>query len=138
MGAGLHAPKHAARQAPGTKSGHWRAAHAGSARQMSAAPGQHDRSCRPRPWCPKLGVAVASHLGHWTAGPCRPRAEATGVNPVRRSIVGRETELAAVRRFVGGLADGAASLTLMGEAGIGKTAIWAQALLDAHAAGLSV
>lgn len=60
------------------------------------------------------------------------------MNPVRRSIVGRETELAAVRRFVGGLADGAASLTLMGEAGIGKTAIWAQALLDAHAAGLSV
>ena len=60
------------------------------------------------------------------------------MNPVHGSIAGREAELAVVRRFVGGHADGPASLTIAGEAGIGKTAIWAQALLDAQAAGVSV
>lgn len=60
------------------------------------------------------------------------------MNPVRGSIAGREAELAVVRRFVGGYADGPASLTIAGEAGIGKTAIWAQALLDAQVAGVSV
>ena len=43
-----------------------------------------------------------------------------------------------MRLFVGKHADGPASLTLTGEAGIGKTAIWAQALLDAEAAGVAV
>ena len=60
------------------------------------------------------------------------------MRPVRGSIVGREAELAVVRRFVGDHADGPASLTLTGDAGIGKTAIWAQALLDAEAAGVAV
>ena len=60
------------------------------------------------------------------------------MRPVQESIVGRETELAAVQRFVGDHADGPASLILTGEAGIGKTAIWAQALLDAKAAGVAV
>ena len=60
------------------------------------------------------------------------------MRPVRGSIVGREAELAVVRRFVGDHADGPASLTLAGDAGIGKTAIWAQALLDAEAAGVAV
>ena len=43
-----------------------------------------------------------------------------------------------MQRFVGDHADGPASLTLAGEAGIGKTAIWAQVLLDAAAAGVAV
>ena len=60
------------------------------------------------------------------------------MNPVHGSIAGREAELAVVRRFTGGHVDGPASLTIAGEAGIGKTAIWAQALLDAQAAGVSV
>ncbi|HUZ56180.1 MAG TPA: AAA family ATPase [Streptosporangiaceae bacterium] len=60
------------------------------------------------------------------------------MEPVRGLIVGREAELAAVQCFVGDHADGPASLTLTGEAGIGKTAIWAQALLDAEAAGVAV
>jgi hypothetical protein len=60
------------------------------------------------------------------------------VNPVHGSIAGREAELAVVQRFVHGHADGPASLTIAGEAGIGKTAIWAQALPDALAAGVSV
>jgi len=43
-----------------------------------------------------------------------------------------------VGRFVGGHAAGPASLTLAGEAGIGKTAIWTRAVQDAQAAGVSV
>jgi DNA-binding CsgD family transcriptional regulator len=60
------------------------------------------------------------------------------VNPVYGSIAGREAELAVVRQFIRGHADGPASLTIAGEAGIGKTTIWTQALLDAKAAGVSV
>jgi len=60
------------------------------------------------------------------------------VKLVHGSVVGREAELAIVRRFVGDHADGPASLTLAGDAGIGKTAIWAQALLDAEAANVAV
>ena len=57
---------------------------------------------------------------------------------VQGPIVGREAELEAVRGFVGDHARGPASLTLAGEAGIGKTAIWAHGLLDAKAAGIAV
>ena len=39
---------------------------------------------------------------------------------------------------MGDHADGPASLTITGDAGIGKTAIWTQALLDAEAAGVAV
>ena len=53
-------------------------------------------------------------------------------------VVGREHELAAVRRFVKGVSDGPASLVLEGLAGIGKTAIWNQAVLDARADGVAV
>lgn len=60
------------------------------------------------------------------------------MNPVHGSIAGRESELAVVRRFIGGHAGGPASLTIAGEAGIGKTAIWAQSLLDAQAVGVPV
>jgi len=60
------------------------------------------------------------------------------VKLVHGSVVGREAELAIVRRFVGDHADGPASLTLAGDVGIGKTAIWAQALLDAEAANVAV
>jgi DNA-binding NarL/FixJ family response regulator len=43
-----------------------------------------------------------------------------------------------VQRFVGDHAHGPASLTLTGEAGIGKTSIWKRALVDAEAAGVPV
>lgn len=56
---------------------------------------------------------------------------------VQGPIVGREAELDAVRGFVSDHAAGPASLTLTGVAGIGKTAIWARALLDAEAAGIA-
>ena len=60
------------------------------------------------------------------------------MRPVRAPIVGREAELAVVRSFVGDHADGPASLTIAGSAGIGKTTIWTQALVAAEAAGVTV
>lgn len=60
------------------------------------------------------------------------------VKPLPPSIVGRQAELAVVRRFVAGHVDGPASLTLEGEAGIGKTALWSQAVLEARTAGTEV
>jgi DNA-binding NarL/FixJ family response regulator len=60
------------------------------------------------------------------------------VKLVQGPIAGREAELDAVRGFVSDHAAGPASLTLTGVAGIGKTAIWARALLDAEAAGIAV
>lgn len=53
-------------------------------------------------------------------------------------VVGRETELGAVHRFVGDLDVGASSLVLEGIAGIGKTMIWQRGVHDARAAGISV
>jgi DNA-binding CsgD family transcriptional regulator len=60
------------------------------------------------------------------------------VKPLQSPIVGREAELAVVRRFVGDHDHGPASLALAGQAGIGKTAIWTRGLLDAAAAGAQV
>ena len=54
------------------------------------------------------------------------------------SIVGRESELAAVQDFVSDVDRGAAALVLQGTAGIGKTSIWNQAVRDARAAGVTV
>jgi DNA-binding CsgD family transcriptional regulator len=53
-------------------------------------------------------------------------------------IVGRESELEAVRQFTLGIADGPASLVLEGLPGIGKTAIWNEAVAAARERGLSV
>jgi DNA-binding CsgD family transcriptional regulator len=60
------------------------------------------------------------------------------VQDLQGPIVGRENELAAVQRFVSDQTHRPASLVLDGVAGIGKTAIWGQALLDARAAGVAV
>jgi DNA-binding CsgD family transcriptional regulator len=60
------------------------------------------------------------------------------VGPVQAPIVGREAELAVVGSFVGDHADGPASLTIVGSAGIGKTTLWTQALLAAEAKGVTV
>jgi DNA-binding CsgD family transcriptional regulator len=50
-------------------------------------------------------------------------------------LVGREAELAVVDGFLGGVSEGAASLTLEGEAGIGKSALWEAAADRAEARG---
>ncbi|HEY2793614.1 MAG TPA: AAA family ATPase, partial [Micromonosporaceae bacterium] len=54
------------------------------------------------------------------------------------AIVGREDELAAARQFVIDTASGPAALVLEGVAGIGKTAIWAEAVRDARARGVAL
>jgi DNA-binding CsgD family transcriptional regulator len=60
------------------------------------------------------------------------------VQGLQAAVVGREHELDVVRRFVKDVNDGPASLVLEGLAGIGKTAIWNQALLDAGTDGVTV
>jgi DNA-binding CsgD family transcriptional regulator len=60
------------------------------------------------------------------------------VQALPSSIVGREKELAAVQRFVDDHDCGPASLILDGSPGIGKTAIWSQALVGAKATGVTV
>src|SRR5262245_50894426 len=40
------------------------------------------------------------------------------------SVVGRDSELAALSDFLAGIPDGASALVLDGEAGMGKTTLW--------------
>jgi DNA-binding CsgD family transcriptional regulator len=54
------------------------------------------------------------------------------------ALVGREHELARVDTFVGGLPHGARALVLRGEPGIGKTALWRQALDRCRERGFEV
>jgi DNA-binding CsgD family transcriptional regulator len=54
------------------------------------------------------------------------------------AIVGREVELAAIERFLDTLAVGPASVLIEGEAGIGKTTLWAESVRLAAARGFSV
>ncbi|BEP15790.1 LuxR family transcriptional regulator [Acidothermaceae bacterium B102] len=56
----------------------------------------------------------------------------------RLPIVGRDSELAAVARFLSDAAAGPESLVLEGAAGIGKTAIWSEATAAAENDGLVV
>ena len=48
------------------------------------------------------------------------------------TVVGRETEMAALRSFLDVAAGGAAGFLLEGEAGIGKTTVWQAAVADAE------
>jgi DNA-binding CsgD family transcriptional regulator len=57
---------------------------------------------------------------------------------LRVSFVGRECELEAVERFTLGVTGGPASLVLEGPAGIGKTAIWNEAVTAARMNGVAV
>jgi DNA-binding CsgD family transcriptional regulator len=54
---------------------------------------------------------------------------------LNEAIIGRERELAAADEFLDGLAEGAAGLVLEGEAGIGKTTLWAATIARAEARG---
>ncbi len=64
--------------------------------------------------------------------------ERDAVQGLQASIVGREHELGVVRQFVSGVNLGPASLVIEGLAGIGKTAIWTQAVADARADGVVI
>ena len=57
---------------------------------------------------------------------------------LRVPIVGRDSELEVVRRFIVGVDDGPASFVLEGNAGIGKTAIWTAAVAAAQLSGVAV
>ena len=54
------------------------------------------------------------------------------------AIVGRDSELAAVEAFLGHTSAGPAGLVLQGEAGIGKSTLWAMGVAAARHRGLSV
>jgi DNA-binding CsgD family transcriptional regulator len=53
-------------------------------------------------------------------------------------VIGRDEELARARAFLTGLRSGPRALVIEGEAGIGKTAMWQQALDEAAAGGCRV
>lgn len=53
-------------------------------------------------------------------------------------IVGRKAELATLREFVAGIAGGASALVLEGEAGMGKTTLWAAGIQEAEMSGVRV
>jgi predicted ATPase len=57
---------------------------------------------------------------------------------VEPAIIGRERELAATGRLLDRAAEGAAALVLDGEAGIGKTTLWLEAVGAADARGFRV
>jgi DNA-binding CsgD family transcriptional regulator len=57
---------------------------------------------------------------------------------MRGRIAGRDAELASVREFVASVTDGAAALVLQGEAGVGKTTVWSEAIVLAEAQGCRV
>src|SRR5437870_5090302 len=53
-------------------------------------------------------------------------------------IVGREAELEAVERFLNAVRERAAALVIEGEAGMGKTTVWQEAVTTARALGFPV
>ncbi|MGY4642295.1 AAA family ATPase [Cellulomonas sp. URHB0016] len=71
-----------------------------------------------------------------------PSAPPAGAPPTpalpRGAITGRDTELARVEELVGTLGTGARSLVLVGEAGIGKTTLWAHAVGRCRSVGAHV
>lgn len=58
--------------------------------------------------------------------------------PTGETLIGRERELAAIRRLLGDATGGAAAVLLDGEPGVGKTSLWRAACAEASAASLPV
>ena len=80
----------------------------------------------------KNGARALERLG----GELAPRrVTIANVDP---TIIGREQELAATGRLLDRAAEGAAALVLDGEAGIGKTTLWLEAVRAADARGFRV
>lgn len=55
-----------------------------------------------------------------------------------RTLVGREQETVLLRDFIAGIVEGPRAVLIRGDAGIGKSALWAVALGDAREAGVTV
>jgi DNA-binding CsgD family transcriptional regulator len=70
-------------------------------------------------------------------GPTTPGVEVSSVQQ-GSEVLGRDQELAALRRFVAQVADGPAACVIEGEPGIGKTMLWAASVAAARAIPLRV
>ena len=57
------------------------------------------------------------------------------MNRVGEAVIGRRNELAAIERFLAGLDDGPAALTISGSAGVGKSTVWLAGTALAEGAG---
>jgi DNA-binding CsgD family transcriptional regulator len=64
-----------------------------------------------------------------------PRYE---LHTVVHELIGREAELAVVERFVEALPEGPSALVIEGEAGIGKTVLWLEALREVDTRGYRI
>ena len=53
-------------------------------------------------------------------------------------VIGRERELATVARFLADASEGFVALALEGDAGVGKTTVWQEAVTLAEEAGIRV
>lgn len=67
-----------------------------------------------------------------------PTRQAYDRRVMSSDVVGREAELASIRDFLAGVSAGATALVLEGEAGMGKTTLWAAGVAEAEALGLRV
>jgi DNA-binding NarL/FixJ family response regulator len=54
------------------------------------------------------------------------------------TVIGREAELAAIERFLEAIPEGPVALVVEGEAGIGKTTVWRQAIRDGEGASYRI
>jgi DNA-binding CsgD family transcriptional regulator len=77
-------------------------------------------------------------MGHSSRLQAHSRIALARESRVEHGIIGREQELAAVGRLLDRARDGPAALVIDGEAGIGKTTVWLEALRAAEARGLRV
>ncbi len=59
------------------------------------------------------------------------------IGTVHRSMVGRDEELARLESFLRQTTDGFALLAIEGEAGMGKTTLWEEAVSSARAIGIT-
>jgi DNA-binding CsgD family transcriptional regulator len=57
---------------------------------------------------------------------------------LRERLVGRRQELAAIDAFLGALPGGGSALVFVGDAGVGKTTLWQEAVATARSRGLGV
>src|SRR5829696_6082736 len=78
------------------------------------------------------GLLVGSSFPRY-AGGAKGEFSDVSVSPSSTvSVIGREAELAAAERFLESLPEGPAALVVEGEAGIGKTTVWREAIRRAE------
>src|SRR5689334_3452642 len=136
-----------------TSGGARRASTSRSATARTTASARHSRGWRPA-WCwrssPPRCRACGSCPTRCTRSPrssasaARPRCRSSGIasgraTPVGTALVGRRAELTALRSAVDRAARGTgAAVVVLGEAGIGKSRLVAEAVDRARAAGMAV